>query len=132
MYCDTYHIVTEISRCISYHGLMYLYNCTVSKGLSSSNEGNWRTLKSFHNMTRNISINISSRYSPDSCIQSFRRHDGYLLTQMPLPNTVVDFWRLVLDHKCPTIVILEEVESQVNLPTKPQFLRLSGYHGYNY
>ncbi|KAI0209896.1 Receptor-type tyrosine-protein phosphatase T [Lamellibrachia satsuma] len=49
------------------------------------------------------------------CVDSFRRHDGYLLTQMPLPNTVVDFWRLVLDHNCPTIVILEEVESQESI-----------------
>ncbi|KAK2176382.1 hypothetical protein NP493_664g00010 [Ridgeia piscesae] len=41
-------------------------------------------------------------------IDSFGKPDGYLLTQMPLPDTVVDFWRLVFDYKCATIILLEE------------------------
>ena len=54
-------------------------------------------------------------YSLDASIQSFRRANGYLLTQMPLPDTAVDFWRLVYDHKCPTIIMLLEANSQVTL-----------------
>ena len=54
-------------------------------------------------------------YLLDASIQSFRRMNGYLLTQMPLPDTAVDFWHLVYDHKCPTIITLLEVNSQVSL-----------------
>jgi len=32
---------------------------------------------------------------------------------MPLPDTVVDFWRLVFDYKCATIILLEEVDAEV-------------------
>ncbi|KAK2145770.1 hypothetical protein NP493_3862g00005, partial [Ridgeia piscesae] len=51
-------------------------------------------------------------YLLDASIQSFRRVNGYLLTQMPLPDTAVDFWHLVYDPKCPTIITLLEVNSQ--------------------
>ena len=30
----------------------------------------------------------------------------YIATQGPKPQTVNDFWRMILDHKCPTIVML--------------------------
>ncbi len=29
------------------------------------------------------------------------------MTQIPLPGTVVDFWRLVYDHSCTTMVLLQ-------------------------
>ncbi|KAI0221677.1 Receptor-type tyrosine-protein phosphatase kappa [Lamellibrachia satsuma] len=45
-------------------------------------------------------------------VDSFWRHNGYLLTQMPLPNTIVDFWRLVYDQECPIIIVLDEVEME--------------------
>ncbi len=34
----------------------------------------------------------------------------YLQTQMPLPNTIPDLWRLCYDHKSTSIVMLNEVE----------------------
>ncbi|KAI0221675.1 Receptor-type tyrosine-protein phosphatase T [Lamellibrachia satsuma] len=52
-------------------------------------------------------------------VDSFRRENGYLLTQMPLPNTIVDFWRLVYDQECPTIIMLDEVDSQDCTPYWP-------------
>ncbi|XP_071083308.1 uncharacterized protein [Haliotis cracherodii] len=44
------------------------------------------------------------------------RQKGLLVTQLPLPWTVVDFWRMVLDHNVQTIVSLvsEECSSQVD------------------
>ncbi|CAH1775314.1 unnamed protein product, partial [Owenia fusiformis] len=43
-------------------------------------------------------------------IDGYRRKYQYLLTQMPLPSTVIDFWRMVYDHKSSTIVMLNELD----------------------
>ncbi|CAG5120854.1 unnamed protein product, partial [Candidula unifasciata] len=43
-------------------------------------------------------------------LNSYCKKDHLLVTQMPLPNTVIDFWRLVYDHKSYCIVMLNEVE----------------------
>ena len=45
--------------------------------------------------------------------QSYKRRNSFLMTQMPLPNTVVDLWRLVFDHRCPTIITLDEGDEEV-------------------
>jgi len=38
--------------------------------------------------------------------QSYRRCNGYIITQMPLPHTVIDLWRMVFEHDSATIVML--------------------------
>ena len=38
--------------------------------------------------------------------QSCTNKTGFLLTQMPLPNTVTDFWRLVYDQHVCNVVML--------------------------
>ncbi|XP_063962716.1 receptor-type tyrosine-protein phosphatase mu-like isoform X1 [Lytechinus pictus] len=43
-----------------------------------------------------------------SFMNTFLKKDVFLATQSPLPNTVVDLWRLVFDWKCPVIVMLNE------------------------
>ncbi|KAK3091539.1 hypothetical protein FSP39_020606 [Pinctada imbricata] len=43
-------------------------------------------------------------------LDSFRRKDAYIITQMPLPLTAVDFWRLIYDHNSYCIVMLNEVD----------------------
>ncbi|KAK2143806.1 hypothetical protein LSH36_811g00029 [Paralvinella palmiformis] len=43
-------------------------------------------------------------------VDSFRKHDYYVVTQMPLPNTQADFWRLVFDHQLNAIVMLNEMD----------------------
>ena len=34
-----------------------------------------------------------------------------IVTQTPVANTAVDFWRLVYENKCDTIVMLDDEES---------------------
>ena len=38
--------------------------------------------------------------------QGYQQKKGYIIAQSPMQETVVDFWRAVLQHKCATIVML--------------------------
>lgn len=50
-----------------------------------------------------------------SFLQSYKQPSAFIVTQHPLPNTVKDFWRLVLDYHCTSIVMLNDVDpAQVN------------------
>ena len=49
-------------------------------------------------------ININVEDATDS--QGYKRKFGYMATQMPLPNTIVDFWRLVFDMDLRAIIML--------------------------
>lgn len=52
-----------------------------------------------------------------SLLQSYKQPSAFIVTQHPLPNTVKDFWRLVLDYHCTSIVMLNDVDpAQVNTP----------------
>lgn len=42
-------------------------------------------------------------------IQSYRRQKAFIATQGPLARTVVDFWRMIRQYKCPVIVMLTEL-----------------------
>ena len=39
-------------------------------------------------------------------IQGYKHKDAFIVTQMPLPTTVLDLWTLIFDHKCKTIVMI--------------------------
>ena len=39
--------------------------------------------------------------------QGYLQRYAYIATQLPLPHTVVDLWRLLYEHKCSCIVMLE-------------------------
>lgn len=43
--------------------------------------------------------------------QSHKQPAAFIVTQHPLPNTVADFWRLVFDYNCSTIVMLNEMDA---------------------
>ena len=43
-------------------------------------------------------------------LQSYKQPSAFIVTQHPLPNTVKDFWRLVLDYHCTSIVMLNDVD----------------------
>lgn len=50
--------------------------------------------------------------------QSYKQPSAFIVTQHPLPNTVKDFWRLVLDYHCTSIVMLNDVDpAQVSAQT---------------
>ncbi|KAL3878252.1 hypothetical protein ACJMK2_030617, partial [Sinanodonta woodiana] len=44
------------------------------------------------------------------CLPTRKNRKGLLLTQMPLPDTVIDFWRLVYDYEVQSIVMLNEAK----------------------
>ena len=50
------------------------------------------------------------------CYQGYRERRAYIATQLPLPDTVVDLWRLLYDHKCSSIFLLEQpnTDDEVN------------------
>lgn len=43
--------------------------------------------------------------------QGFHTPLRYVLTQLPLADTVGDFWRLVVEERCNTVVMLDAVGS---------------------
>ncbi|XP_028970297.1 receptor-type tyrosine-protein phosphatase kappa isoform X5 [Esox lucius] len=47
---------------------------------------------------------------PSEEYQSYRQPAAFIVTQHPLPNTVKDFWRLVYDYGCTSLVMLNEVD----------------------
>lgn len=49
-------------------------------------------------------------------LHGFRRLKDFIVTQHPLANTMRDFWQMVWDHNCQTIVLLtflDEVGSYI-------------------
>uniref|UniRef100_A0A8B9W0R5 Receptor-type tyrosine-protein phosphatase kappa n=1 Tax=Anas zonorhyncha TaxID=75864 RepID=A0A8B9W0R5_9AVES len=52
----------------------------------------------------------SSNYINAALMDSYRQPAAFIVTQHPLPNTVKDFWRLVYDYGCTSLVMLNEVD----------------------
>ncbi|KAK0069660.1 receptor-type tyrosine-protein phosphatase T-like isoform X1 [Biomphalaria pfeifferi] len=50
-------------------------------------------------------------------VPSFKRRNQYILTQLPLPKTVIDFWRLVVQYKISLIVAFQvnEMDTDVTM-----------------
>ncbi|XP_038225792.1 receptor-type tyrosine-protein phosphatase T isoform X2 [Dermochelys coriacea] len=53
----------------------------------------------------------SSNYINAALMDSHKQPAAYIVTQHPLPNTVPDFWRLVFDYNCSSIVMLNEMDA---------------------
>ncbi|NWZ37486.1 PTPRT phosphatase, partial [Brachypodius atriceps] len=45
-----------------------------------------------------------------SC-SSHKQPAAFIVTQHPLPNTIADFWRLVFDYNCSSVVMLNEMDA---------------------
>ncbi|XP_013415624.1 receptor-type tyrosine-protein phosphatase epsilon [Lingula anatina] len=52
--------------------------------------------------------NGSTDYINAVFLDGYRRADAYIVAQTPLPDTVVDFWRMIYDHNSATIVMMNE------------------------
>ena len=51
-----------------------------------------------------------------SFFQGYKRKRGYIVTQMPMKHTIVDFWRLVFDLELNAIIMLNNLTTDmVNL-----------------
>ncbi|XP_008395633.1 receptor-type tyrosine-protein phosphatase kappa isoform X7 [Poecilia reticulata] len=48
--------------------------------------------------------------------QSYRQPAAFIVTQHPLPSTVKDFWRLVYDYGCTSLVMLNEIDLAQGCP----------------
>uniref|UniRef100_A0AAR2LS57 protein-tyrosine-phosphatase n=1 Tax=Pygocentrus nattereri TaxID=42514 RepID=A0AAR2LS57_PYGNA len=53
----------------------------------------------------------SSNYINAALMDSHKQPAAFIVTQHPLPNTVADFWRLVFDYNCSSIVMLNEMDA---------------------
>ena len=42
--------------------------------------------------------------------QGYHRNKAFIVTQMPLPQTLSDFWQMLYDHKSPAIVLLHDFD----------------------
>uniref|UniRef100_H2MZF7 protein-tyrosine-phosphatase n=1 Tax=Oryzias latipes TaxID=8090 RepID=H2MZF7_ORYLA len=67
----------------------------------------------------------SSNYINAALMDSYKQPSAFIVTQHPLPNTVKDFWRLVMDYNCTSIVMLNDVD-----PAQlcPQYWPENGLH----
>jgi len=44
-------------------------------------------------------------------LQGYKKRDAFIVTQMPLPHTVVDFWTMIHDHSCRTVIMMNSLYS---------------------
>uniref|UniRef100_A0A7N8XZP5 protein-tyrosine-phosphatase n=1 Tax=Mastacembelus armatus TaxID=205130 RepID=A0A7N8XZP5_9TELE len=58
----------------------------------------------------------SSNYINAALMDSYRQPAAFIVTQHPLPNTVKDFWRLVYDYGCTSLVMLNEIDLTQGCP----------------
>jgi len=45
-------------------------------------------------------------------VDGYKQKDAFIVTQMPLPDTIMDFWTMVYDHKCRTIIMMNELNAK--------------------
>lgn len=47
--------------------------------------------------------------------QGFHKLNEFIITQHPTSETISDFWQMVWDHNCQTIVMLSFVDEKVSI-----------------
>ncbi|XP_078656418.1 receptor-type tyrosine-protein phosphatase epsilon-like [Branchiostoma floridae x Branchiostoma belcheri] len=58
-----------------------------------------------------------TNYINAAFINGYKQRDVYIATQAPLPNTVLDMWRLVYDYRISSVIILNDMDD----PTCPRY-----------
>ncbi|OWF52003.1 Receptor-type tyrosine-protein phosphatase kappa [Mizuhopecten yessoensis] len=61
----------------------------------------------------NTYVEGTTDYVNATIVPSCKAQGRYIVTQAPLPATVVDFWRLIYDHDCYTIVVLNSPDQEL-------------------
>lgn len=60
------------------------------------------------------------------CFQGYHYPREYIAAQGPKPNTGHDFWRMVLQHKCESIVMLTSLIENNKVKCHEYFPKLNG------
>ena len=56
--------------------------------------------------------------------QGYTQKDRFIVTQMPLPDTVVDFWRMLYDYNSDAIVMLNEFDRNDKVRWRSKTLKM--------
>ena len=56
-------------------------------------------------------------------LQSYYHRRAYMATQLPLPQTIVDFWRLVYEYNCSCVITLEQPEHDDVVRTRKESVK---------
>ncbi|KAK2140111.1 hypothetical protein LSH36_1478g00029, partial [Paralvinella palmiformis] len=59
-----------------------------------------------------LSRSKTGNYINAVSVDSFKAHDSYIVTQMPLPDTINDFWQLIIEQGCQAIVMLNDMSTE--------------------
>lgn len=62
-------------------------------------------------------------------MQGYRQKDHFIATQGPLAHTVEDFWRMVWEWRCHTVVMLTEVQEREQVSSWDQGAARGGLGG---
>lgn len=68
----------------------------------------------------------SSDYINAVFSDGYKHRDAFIITQMPLPQTVVDFWTMCYDHECSAVVMMNELNTSDSVSR--YILDLSTHH----
>lgn len=67
----------------------------------------------------------SSNYINAALADSFLRPAAFVVTPHPLPGTTTDFWRLVYDYGCTSVVMLNQLNQSNSAWVREKGLRLN-------
>jgi protein tyrosine phosphatase len=45
-------------------------------------------------------------------LDGFKKRNAYIISQMPMPHTVIDFWRMVYEHECNSVIMLNQMDTE--------------------
>ncbi|XP_045539804.1 tyrosine-protein phosphatase 69D isoform X1 [Papilio machaon] len=108
-------------KCLMEHEFEKMMNSPVAEAVKSCSAGTGEELRVRnrspdclpYDRNRVILAPIPGRdfstYINASFIEAYDNSEGFIITQDPMPNTIMDFWRMVSEHNVATIVMLSEL-----------------------